>query len=172
MITIRKATPADLDRLQRISRQTFAETFAGRNTDADMAKYLTERLCAERLAAELAERDSAFYFAQRGGAVIGYLKLNRGAAQTEPQHAGALEIERIYVLREFHGLKVGQLLYDKAMEVARRYDAPYIWLGVWEENPRAIAFYRKNGFCESGRHIFHLGDDKQTDLLMKLPLKG
>ncbi len=170
MITIRRALPADLECLQQISRQTFTETFAGQNTPEDMEKYLAEDLSSQRLGAELADPDSAFYFAQRDNRTIGYLKLNTGAAQTEPQDAGALEIERIYVLRELHGLKAGQLLYEKALEIARQRNSPYIWLGVWEENPRAIAFYRKNGFLEFDKHIFRLGDDFQTDILMKLTL--
>jgi ribosomal protein S18 acetylase RimI-like enzyme len=75
------------------------------------------------------------------------------------------------VLQDFHGKKVGQLLYDKAIEIARQLNVDYVWLGVWEENPRAIAFYRKNGFVAFDKHIFKLGDDEQTDIMMKLNLK-
>jgi len=104
--------------------------------------------------------------------VIGYLKLNFGESQTELKGDKALEIERIYVLKEFHGKKVGQLLYDKAIQVATETKADYVWLGVWEENPRAIAFYKKNGFVEFDKHIFRLGDEEQTDIMMKLQLKS
>lgn len=82
----------------------------------------------------------------------------------------ALEIERIYVLSEYHGKRIGQLLYEKAMQIAKQSNADYIWLGVWEENPRAISFYKKNGFVEFDKHIFKLGDDEQTDIMMKLQL--
>lgn len=82
-----------------------------------------------------------------------------------------MEIERIYVLKEFHGKKVGQILYEKAIELAKGIDADFIWLGVWEENPRAIRFYEKNGFSAFDKHIFQLGNDEQTDIMMKLELK-
>ena len=77
-----------------------------------------------------------------------------GKSQTEKQSTNSLEIERIYVIKEFHGKNIGQLLCDKAIEVATQKGAEYVWLGVWEENPRAINFYKKNGFVEFDKHIF------------------
>jgi ribosomal protein S18 acetylase RimI-like enzyme len=74
------------------------------------------------------------------------------------------------VLKNYHGKQIGQMLYDQAIQAAREKNADYIWLGVWEENPRAISFYRKNGFVEFDKHIFKLGDDEQTDIMMKLKL--
>ena len=114
--------------------------------------------------------NSVFYFAELDNQVIGYLKLNFGGAQTELKDNKALEIERIYVTKAFHGKKVGQLLYNKAIEVAKEKSADYIWLGVWEENQKALQFYKKNGFVEFDKHVFVLGDDAQTDLMMKLEL--
>jgi ribosomal protein S18 acetylase RimI-like enzyme len=102
--------------------------------------------------------------------VIGYLKLNFGASQTDLKDNNALEIERIYVLREFHGRKIGQLLFDKAIEVAKVQHVAYVWLGVWKENKRALQFYTKNGFVEFDHHVFVLGDEAQTDIMMKLEL--
>ncbi|MBP7822091.1 MAG: GNAT family N-acetyltransferase, partial [Saprospiraceae bacterium] len=104
--------------------------------------------------------------------VIGYLKLNFGSSQTELQDEKALEIERIYVSKEYHGKSVGQLLYDMAIQIAKQKNADYVWLGVWEENPRAINFYKKNGFVAFDKHIFKLGDDEQTDIMMKLKLNN
>ncbi len=83
----------------------------------------------------------------------------------------ALEIERIYVLQEFHGQRVGQVLYEKAIELAQERGLDYIWLGVWEKNARALRFYEKNGFEPFDRHIFKLGDDEQTDIMVKKVLK-
>ena len=100
------------------------------------------------------------------------MKLNFGDSQTELKDNKALEIERIYVSKEFHGKSVGQLLYDKAIEVAKQKNVNYVWLGVWEENPRAISFYKKNGFVEFDKHIFKLGNDEQIDIMMKLNLKN
>ena len=169
-IEIKKVTLSDIDQLQKIGRQTFYETFATGNTEENMTKYSDERFSAEKLTTELNDNNAEFYFATLNDNVIGYLKLNFGQSQTELQDEKALEIERIYVLKDFHGKNVGQLLYDKAIEVAKEKKSAYVWLGVWEENPRAINFYKKNGFVEFDKHIFKLGNDEQTDIMMKLKL--
>ena len=171
-IAINKVTLAQVDDLRKIGQQTFFETFAASNTSADMQKYLAESFSIEKLSAELSDPDAEFYLATLDGNVIGYLKLNRGQSQTEWQQGNTLEIERIYVLQQFHGQQVGQLFYEKALQIAQQQNADYIWLGVWEENPRAINFYRKNGFVAFDKHIFRLGNDEQTDIMMKLNLKG
>ncbi len=169
-VQIIPATPSDVLTLQSIGRQTFFETFAESNTEENMAKYLEEGFSAEKLSAELSQPESAFYFAVENDQVIGYLKINRGASQTEQQSNKALEIERIYVLKAYHGKNIGQLLYEKAMQLAQQQQVEYVWLGVWEENPRAIRFYEKNGFVAFDKHIFKLGEDEQTDILMKRSL--
>ncbi|HLO43365.1 MAG TPA: GNAT family N-acetyltransferase [Leadbetterella sp.] len=169
-IKIEQIGPNDLQKLQHIGKQTFFETFSSSNTEENMKNYLEEGFSVAKLSNELADPNSQFYIAIHGENVIGYLKLNYGASQTELKNEAALEIERIYVLKDFHGKNVGQLLYNKAMEVAKLKKVDYVWLGVWEENPRAISFYKKNGFVEFDRHIFKLGDDEQTDIMMKLRL--
>jgi len=169
-IQINKIGIEQIEQLQQIGRQTFSETFAESNTAENMAKYLEEAYAHEKLKAELSDPNSVFYFAMMGQDVIGYLKLNFGASQTELNHNDALEIERIYVAKAFHGKKVGQLLFDKAIQVAKEQDLAYVWLGVWENNKRAIQFYTKNGFVEFDQHVFVLGDEAQTDLMMKLQL--
>jgi len=161
----------NIEQLQQISRQTFYETFAAVNTVENMTRYLEEDLSLEKLIAELSNENSVFWFAKFHGKVIGYLKLNFGASQTDIKDNKALEIERIYVLKEFHGKNIGQMLYEKAMQIALDANVDYIWLGVWEENPRAISFYRKNGFVAFDKHIFRLGDDEQTDIMMKKVLE-
>ncbi|MBW8325979.1 MAG: GNAT family N-acetyltransferase [Prolixibacteraceae bacterium] len=170
-LDIKQVTQNDIDQLQKIGRQTFSETFSSVNTEENMTKYLDEYFSVEKLTAEFNNKSSEFYFATIGKNVIGYLKLNFGQAQTELQDGNALEIERIYVLKEFHGKGVGQLLYDKALQIARQKNVDYVWLGVWEENRRAINFYTKNGFVEFDKHIFKLGNEEQTDKMMKLSLK-
>lgn len=169
-ITIQKVTLNDIGRLQEIGSKTFSETFSASNTEENMKSYLEDGFSVNKITTELSDNNSEFYFAIFENNVIGYLKLNFGTSQTELKDDKALEIERIYVLKEFHGKKVGQILYDKAIEVARQKNADYIWLGVWEENPRAISFYKKNGFIEFDKHIFKLGNDEQTDIMMKLML--
>ena len=168
---IRQLTLADLDQLQSISRTTFHETFAADNSEADMAHYLEHNLSASRLAQELVNPESRFYFAEDDdGNVLGYLKTNTGAAQSEPQDSQALEIERIYVLSAHHGQGVGTALYRQARHDAEQQGAPYLWLGVWEHNRSALRFYQKHGFTAFASHTFTLGSDAQTDILMKLDL--
>jgi ribosomal protein S18 acetylase RimI-like enzyme len=169
-IEIKRATINDIEQLQKIGRKTFYETFSAANTEENMKKYLQEGFSVDKLTEELINSNSEFYFALLDDDVIGYLKLNFGKSQTELKDNKALEIERIYVAKEFHGKKIGQLLYEKAMEIAKKKKAEYVWLGVWEENPRAINFYKKNGFAEFDKHIFKLGNDEQTDIMMKLRL--
>ncbi|MCK8495340.1 GNAT family N-acetyltransferase [Spirosoma sp. RP8] len=169
-ITIRKAEGSDLATVQQIGRETFFETFAAANTEADMQKYLRENFSDANVSAELSNPDSEFFIALEGEAPVGYLKINTGQAQTEPQGETALEIERIYVKNAYHGKKVGQLLYEQALTIARKQNKTRLWLGVWEENPKAIRFYEKNGFVAFDKHIFQFGDDAQTDILMKKEL--
>ncbi|TCC92140.1 GNAT family N-acetyltransferase [Pedobacter frigiditerrae] len=171
-INIAKMTIKDIDQLKEIGIKTFYETFSTSNTEENMQNYLTEGFSNDKLRYELNDENMEFYFAKIEENVIGYLKLNFGASQTELQDDKALEIERIYVLKEFHGKKIGQILYDKAIEVAKQKNADFVWLGVWEKNPRAINFYKKNGFVEFDKHIFKLGEDEQTDIMMKLKLKN
>jgi ribosomal protein S18 acetylase RimI-like enzyme len=166
-----RVTLNNIEQLQKIGRQTFSETFSASNTEENMKKYLEEGFSLGKLTADLNNKNVEFYFASHNNDVIGYLKLNFGQSQTELKDDKALEIERIYVLREFHGKNVGQLLYDKAIQVAIQSNTDYVWLGVWEENSRAINFYKKNGFIEFDKHIFKLGNDEQTDIMMKLQLK-
>ncbi|MNU90797.1 Protease synthase and sporulation negative regulatory protein PAI 1 [compost metagenome] len=169
-IEVKKASLKDLEQLQKIGRQTFLETFSESNSEENMAQYLENGFSSDKLSPELNNESSEFYFAVLDNTIIGYLKVNTGQSQTEMKDDTALEIERIYVLQEFHGKKVGQILYDKALEIANQLHSNYVWLGVWEENPRAISFYKKNGFVEFDKHIFKLGDDEQTDIMMRKDL--
>ena len=169
-ITLKKAILNDIEQLQKIGRETFSETFSSSNTEENMKQYLDQKFSIEQLTDEINNENSEFYLALSETTVVGYLKINFGASQTELKDEKALEIERIYVLKEFHGKKVGQILYEKAIEIAKEKNSDYVWLGVWEENARAISFYKKNGFVEFDKHIFRLGDDEQTDIMMALKL--
>ena len=166
-ITIVKASAENLATVQQISRETFFETFAEANTEADMKKYLAENFSDIKMSAELNNPDSQFFIAWLDKNPIGYMKLNSGQAQTELRDPTSIEIERIYVKSAYHGKKVGQLLYDKALEIAGNQAKKYIWLGVWEENLKAIRFYEKNGFEAFDKHIFRFGEDEQIDVMRK-----
>ena len=167
---IRKINIDDLEALRNLSIQTFKETFEELNTEEDMQKYLLENLSIEKLKSELENPNSEFYFGENNDEILGYLKLNFKDAQTEKLEENHFEIERIYVLKVFLGQKIGQILVDKAIEIGREKNLEYVWLGVWEENHRAIRFYEKNGFEIFGKHDFILGEDVQTDLLMKMKI--
>jgi diamine N-acetyltransferase len=167
---IRKVNIKDIEKLKEIGKLTFAETFSSENSEDNMREYLENGFSIEKLTTELTDQNAEFYFAELDEKTIGYLKINIGQSQTEIKDKNALEIERIYVLKEFHGKKVGQILYDKAIELAKEKNVEYVWLGVWEQNPRAIRFYEKNGFVAFDKHVFNLGNDEQTDIMMKLNL--
>jgi ribosomal protein S18 acetylase RimI-like enzyme len=166
-IIINKASAEDLEIVQSLGIKTFSETFAEDNTEEAMKKYLEESFNTEKIKSELNNPDSHFYIAWEEDNPVGYLKVNTGSAQTELQDDTSLEIERIYVKKSHHGKKVGQLLYNQALETAEQLGKSYLWLGVWEKNLRALQFYRKNGFVEFDKHVFRLGEEEQTDLMMK-----
>lgn len=167
-ISIRKATISDLEVIQEISKQTFIETFAAVNKPENMENYVRENFNSQQLALEVNNRESSFYLASLENKIIGYMKLNFGDSQTEIHSLQAMEIHRIYVLEAFHGKKIGQLLLNEAILIGQHAGVDSIWLGVWEKNHKAIEFYSKNDFVEFDKHIFTLGNDVQTDLLMEL----
>jgi len=171
-IDILPAGPDDVPALVEIGRQTFYDTFYNTITEENLLQYLDERFHPDRLIKEMSHPESSFYLARINGTVVGYLKVNTGAAQTEPQDESALEVERIYVKKEWHGKSVGQALMDHALEIARDKRATYVWLGVWPKNYRAVRFYQKYGFEVFDTHTFHTGGEYQTDYLMKLPMSG
>ncbi|MFM2156440.1 MAG: hypothetical protein RL516_1189 [Bacteroidota bacterium] len=171
-IEIQKATIANIDELQKISRDTFFETFAHSTSEANMNHYLENNFSTETLSEELNHPNSEFYLAKLEDAVLGYLKINYSGAQTELNDQKSLEVERIYIGKEFYGKGVGQLLLDFALQIAKQQQMDYVWLGVWEENHRAIQFYLKNGFITFDKHVFMLGKEVQNDFMMKLELKS
>ncbi len=167
-VSLRRATNHDVHLLRQVGIRTFTETFGAQNSPENMKHYLDKAFAEHQLLRELVNPESEFWFAVLGNEVVAYLKLNWGDSQTEKQHTQAVEIERIYVLAEYHGTGVAHKLFQKAMERVHEQQAPYVWLGVWENNAKAIRFYEKNGFVKFGHHAFWLGDDEQTDILMKL----
>jgi ribosomal protein S18 acetylase RimI-like enzyme len=169
-IKIESVHHSQIKELQNISEQTFKESFAEQNTKEDMSKYLAEYLNEAKIMEEMKNSNSEFYFAKIEDELVGYLKLNFATAQTVFLNADWIEIERIYVFKKYHGKEVGQNLLEQALHVAKNRNAKCLWLGVWEKNPRAIRFYNKNGFIEFDKHMFLLGNDEQTDIMMKLEL--
>ena len=170
MLHIQRVSSGQLQALQQISRETFVEAFAHENTPEDMQHYLENNFGDAQLTSELNEPDSTFFFAIIHNEIVGYLKVNCGAAQHELKDCNTLEVERIYILKKHYGSQVGQRLLQYAFTIAEEMQAEFTWLAVWEKNFRAIRFYEKNGFTPFGTHDFILGKDIQTDILMKRSL--
>jgi ribosomal protein S18 acetylase RimI-like enzyme len=161
---------ADLQALQEISRQTFFDTFGAVNSDEDMNQYLEVNLSLDQLTEELNNPSTSFFFTKSNNEILAYLKLNEAEAQTEKREVPSIEIERIYVRKEYQNRGVGQFLLDFSFQLTKDKKMKLIWLGVWEHNVSAIRFYERNQFQLFGKHSFILGSDEQTDLLMELHL--
>ncbi len=169
-LAFHRVQKADLLALQEISRQTFFDTFAEVNTHEDMNHYLEVNLSMEQLTLEFCNPSTSFYFAKSGEEILAYLKLNEAVAHTEKRDIPSMEIERIYVRKEYQNRGVGQFLLDFSIQITKDKQLKLIWLGVWEHNVSAIRFYERNQFQFFGKHSFMLGSDEQTDLLMELKL--
>lgn len=169
-LVIRKCTIDDLVTLREISYKTYNETFKDSNTSSNMKDYLDKAFNVNKMQEELLNINSQFYFIYANEELSGYLKLNESMAQTEINDSDSIEVERIYVLKEFHGKALGSALMNKAIEIAEKLKKKYIWLGVWEKNYKAKRFYKKNGFYLIGQHSFFMSDDEQTDLIMRKDL--
>ena len=164
---IRRARIEDANLLAELGAQTFAETFTENNTPENMAAYLADSFNREKLTAELTDPLSLFFIAEVGGHAAGYAKLHAGEALQGVEGQKPVELVRLYVSRKWLGRGVGQALMQRCMDEARAMGFQTIWLGVWEHNSRALAFYRKWNFHEVGEHIFQLGSDPQRDILMQ-----
>lgn len=169
-LQIKECNLEDIEKVKYISIKTFYETFAAENTEEDMNNYLKENFSDEKLSDEIGNSYSKFYIVENNEEVVAYMKINFDKAQTEEGHNNTIEVQRIYVLEDFKGKRIGKTLIQKAIEIGETNKVDYIWLGVWEHNTKAIAFYEKLGFKKFDTHIFKLGDDEQVDNLMKLVL--
>lgn len=170
-LQIIEVKPEDNQKLMTIGYRTFYDSFGPPiNSEENIQSYLQKKFNIEQITIELNHPESMFYFAIIGNQIVGYLKLNINSAQTESVIGNGLEIERIYVVKEQQGKKIGQYLFDKCIEVAKLQKKDFIWLGVWDQNLNAIKFYERNGFKTFDKHQFMLGTDQQTDLMMKLQL--
>ena len=165
-IEITKCNLEDLQMLQEVSIETFYEAFKDQNSPESMKIYLEKAFHLEKLEQELSNVFSQFFFIYFNHEVAGYLKLNTHDAQSEEMGEEALEVERIYLKTKFQKHGLGRLLLNKAIDIAIQLDKKKVWLGVWEENENAIAFYKKMGFVQTGTHSFHMGDEEQLDLIM------
>ncbi|MDX1259116.1 GNAT family N-acetyltransferase [Exiguobacterium sp. K1] len=162
----------DVEALQAISVETFTDTFGSENDPQHLEDYLKQSYGREKLIRELERPDSFFFFIKSNEKIAGYLKLNVGAAQTEPMEGNTLELERIYIRSDYQGTGLGKRLLEKTLEIAQGQGMDQVWLGVWEENHHAIRFYQRFGFVQTGAHSFFMGEDEQVDWIMTKTLEA
>lgn len=165
---IRKAQVSDLERLLHQARTAFVQAFTKGNKPENVTSYMEAAFTVEQLAKELAHPASTFFVAELEGEIIAYTKVNLVPAQTDVHDPDSLEIARLYVLEDHLGSGLGKKLFDTAIDFAKQHRKKYLWLGVWEDNARAIRFYEKNGLRIFGSHPFPFGDEIQTDYLMRI----
>jgi GNAT superfamily N-acetyltransferase len=171
-VNIRYATATDSTLLAELGARTFYDAFAADNTPENMTAYLAASFSPEKQATELADPLSVFLIAEAEGGAVGYARLREGQPPVAIAGLRPIEIVRLYARKEWIGHGVGATLMIGCLDEAEKRGCDTIWLDVWEDNPRARAFYRKWGFVEVGRQIFQLGDDLQNDLLMQRPVKA
>jgi ribosomal protein S18 acetylase RimI-like enzyme len=166
-IQIRRATLNDKAALRVLGIKTFKDTFDEHNTAEDMEQYIAKAFSDAQLEKELQENNTVFFLAEEGGRIVGYAKVREGEKQKALGEERALELHRIYVDKDFFGKKIGNILLETCLDYAKTSGYKTVWLGVWEHNAKAIAFYKKHGFEKFSAHVFVLGGDEQTDWLMK-----
>lgn len=166
-LIIRRGKAADAGLLAELGARTFSDTFAADNTPEDMAAYLASAFNPGQQAAELADPQCLFQIAETGGVALGYAMLRSGNVLDNVTDDNPIELVRLYVSQESLGSGVGAALMQACIVEAKKRGYRVLWLGVWEHNHRAQAFYRKWNFNEVGTHMFQLGDDPQTDILMQ-----
>lgn len=166
-VIIRLATIADAEMIAEMSRRTFFDTFATFNTKENMDKFMNEQFSKKTLMAEVGEAGNIFLIAYMDDEPVGYARLYESLKPPELEDEDAVEIVRIYSEQKAIGKGVGKALMLRCVEIAKERNKNIIWLGVWEHNDNAISFYKKFGYEQFGTHIFMLGNDPQTDFLMK-----
>ncbi|WP_341323811.1 GNAT family N-acetyltransferase [Solibacillus sp. FSL H8-0523] len=163
---LKRATVLDVEKLQQIGRETFYETFHEQNDEQTMQQYLQRAFAPEKLLAEIKNPLSIIKLLYVDHELAGYVKVNEGNAQTEGKAEDAIEIERIYILNAFQKMGLGKILMSEAILIAQQLHKSSIWLGVWEKNVNAIAFYESQGFVKTTTHTFMMGNEAQLDYIM------
>lgn len=169
-LILSKCTTDQLGELAEISRSTFRDAFAHLNDPADFEAYMQKSFSDEAISKELGNPLSEFYLVYYHNRLAAYFKINKAGAQTDLQQPDSLELERIYVQKDFQGKRIGRWILDQLIEMAREKGFSTIWLGVWEENRDAIRFYELYGFKKFDQHPYYIGEDRQTDWLMRLDI--
>lgn len=165
-MTIRPGLPTDALALAELAARTFRETFAADNRPEDIAQHEAEAYGPEQQGRELADPDIVTLLVHEADRLVGFSQLRRGPVPAAVNGGAPIELWRFYIAKEWHGQGIAQALMRRVDDDARRAGARTLWLGVWERNERAKAFYRKCGFTDVGAHVYMVGTDAQTDRIM------
>jgi diamine N-acetyltransferase len=172
---IQKATISDTKSILIFAKNTFEATYKHLNEPVFFDQYVEKNFTEEAFEKDLSDREVEYWIIKENEAIVAYIKLNinrlHDAEMIIHETSGSMsEVERIYVDESQKGKGLGKILIEKAIERAVFYKNDWLWLGVWEENPKALAFYKHLGFEIFGNHAFYMGDDRQDDFLMRLNL--
>ena len=169
-ITLEPVSPERAADLADLKAATFVEAFAADNDPKHVQAHVARAFTPEAVRRSLEDGRCSTWWLLDGATPVGFVKVNRGEAQTEPHLHEGLEVEQIYVRASHHGRRLGGRLMDTAIDTARQERFAFIWLGAWEHNHKALAVYEHLGFVVIGDHPFLFGDEEQRDLLMRLDL--
>ena len=169
-LTFEKCRWDDFEVLIDISRETFIEAYEKTNNPDDFKIYIDSAFAYQHMKSEFDHPNSDFYFIHLNKTLAGYVRLNENDAQSEPFGGNALELSRIYLLKDFQGQSIGSYTLDKIINLAKEKRKSWLWLSVWQLNESAVRFYERHGFKKFDTQIFYVGNDRQIDWLMKLDL--
>ena len=162
---------SDAPALARLAESTFRDAFSAQNSPEDMALHCRASYGESIQAQEIASPDSVIIVAEDAGQLAAYAQLRWGLCPECVAAASPGEIQRLYVKQSFHGRGLAQRLMARCLQLLEDRHSDVAWLGVWENNPRAVAFYRKFDFQPVGEHVFMLGSDPQRDIILMRPLQ-
>jgi ribosomal protein S18 acetylase RimI-like enzyme len=171
-IMIRAGAPTDAAALAELAARTFRETFEADNRPEDMALHIALAYGTSQQQRELDDPDVATLLVEVDGELAGYAQLRSGFAPACVTGEAPVELWRFYIAQAWHGRGVAHALMRRVESVAYQRGGRTLWLGVWERNERAKAFYHKNGFADVGSHTFMVGTDAQSDRILIRPLSA
>jgi len=172
MPTIRKANRGDAEQLSLLAERTFRDTFGAMNTAEDMDLHCRTSYSEMIQVGEISNPNMVTLVSEEEGRLVGFAQLRWAGAPNCVLAKSPGEIQRLYVVSDWHGKGIAQDLMNACIEELRGHGSDVVWLGVWERNPRAIAFYKKFEFVEVGDHVFPLGSDLQRDIVMARSVAG
>lgn len=168
---IRQATVADAAVLAELGAKTFYDTFHTFQTEEDMSKYLSFTYTPEKVKANLEKPDVFYYLAEDNNTAVGYAKLLLDVPVEQMKGDRVIEMEKIYVLKDYLGKGVGKKLMQQCIVASVQEKFDWMYLGVWQHNTTAIEFYKQFGWEIFDTRKFQLGDNIEDDYVMRLKLK-